>query len=210
MGKFSKDQVELALQQTKILLVGANLDPKTIRGDRPAAALAVLDPKQTKTFDRLNASLTAPTKAQDPTLLFSRFDPKDVRLVGDVVKTRGRITFGKSDDGGVTVHTDYTFVYPLVRTDGSTTVARTIVRRVIDLEVLDPTRYQATPGLLALGQNNADFGNSACGVYDGYLHPEFGSVSSTGAAPTGPTEDPYDRSRDLGKGEGTCGTATRT
>ncbi|MFJ9372026.1 hypothetical protein [Streptomyces sp. NPDC101455] len=210
VGKFSKDQVELALQQTKILLVGANLDPKTIRGDRPAAALAVLDPKQTKTFDRLNASLTAPTKAQDPTLLFSRFDPKDVRLVGDVVKTRGRITFGKSDDGGVTVHTDYTFVYPLVRTDGSTTVARTIVRRVIDLEILDPTRYQATPGLLALGRNNADFGNSACGVYDGYLHPEFGSASPTGAAPTGPTEDPYDRSRDLSKGKGTCGTATRT
>lgn len=210
VGKFSKDQVELALQQAKILLVGANLDPKTIRGDRPAAALAVLDPKQTKTFDRLNASLTTPSKAQDPTLLFSRFDPKDVRLVGDVVKTRGRITFGASADGGVTVHADYTFVYPLVRTDGSTTVARTIVRRVIDLDVLDPTRYQATPGLLTLGQNNADFGNSACGVYDGYLHPEFGSASPTGAAPTGPTEDPYDRSRDLGKGKGTCGTATRT
>jgi hypothetical protein len=210
VGSISRDRVELALQQTKILLVGANLDPKTIRGDRPAAALAVLDPKQTKTFDRLNASLTAPTKAQDPTQLFSRFDPKDVRLVGDVVKTRGRITFGKSDDGGVTVHTDYTFVYPLVRTDGSTTVARTIVRRVIDVEILDAARYQVTSGLLTLSRYDADFGNSACGVYDGYLNPEFDSVSPTGAPPTGPTSDPYDRSKDISRGEAACGTASRT
>jgi len=213
VGTFSKDRVELALQQTKILLVAANLDPKTIGGARPSAALAVLDPKQPKVLAELKASLTLPTKGNDPTLLFSRFDPKEVRLVGKVVKTRGRITFAKDSSGGVTVHADYTFVYPLVRTDGSTEVARTIVRRVIDTEILDPARYRVTPGLLTLTLNNADFGNSACDVYDGYLHPQFDSAatsSPSGATPTGPTTDPYDRSRDIGKGEGTCGTVSRT
>ncbi|WP_019066781.1 hypothetical protein [Streptomyces hokutonensis] len=213
VGGFSKDRVELALQQTKILLVASNLDPKTIGGARPSAALAVLDPKQPKVLAELKASLILPTKDNDPTLLFSRFDPKDVRLVGKVVKTRGRITFAKDSSGGVTVHADYTFVYPLVRTDGSTEVARTIVRRVIDTEILDPARYQATPGLLTLTRNNADFGNSACDIYDGYLHPQFDSdatSSPTGATPSGPTTDPYDRSKDISKDQGTCGTVSRT
>jgi hypothetical protein len=210
VGSISRDRVELALQQAKILLVNANLDPKTIRGARPAAALAVLDPKQSETLGRLKTSLATPTEQNDPTQLFSRFDPTKVRLVGTVVKTRGRVTFGKDAHGGVTVHTDYTFVYPLVRTDGSTEVARTIVRRVIDVEILDPARYQVTPGLLTLTKYDADFGNSSCGVYNGYLNPEFDSASPTGAPPTGPTTDPYDRSRDIGKGEATCGTVSRT
>ncbi|MFJ5301370.1 hypothetical protein [Streptomyces sp. NPDC088350] len=213
VGSISRDRVELALQETKILLVAANLDPKTIGGARPSAALAVLDPKQPKLLDDLNASLAAPSRTQDPTMLFSRFAPKDVRLVGKVVKTRGRITFAKDARGDVTVHTDYTFVYPLVRTDGSTEVARTIVRRVIDVRILDPARYQVTPGLLSLSSYNAEFGNSACDVYDGYLHPEFHSdaASPTGPSPSGPTTDPYDRSKSIGQGDNaTCGTVSRT
>nr|WSY52412.1 hypothetical protein OG999_21370 [Streptomyces sp. NBC_00886] len=210
VGTLSKDRVQLALQQTQKLLVDANLDPKTIRGDRPTAALAVLDPKQPKTLDRLNTSLGTPAKTHDPLMLFSRFDPKEVRLVGDVVKTRGRITFKKSDRAGVEIHADYTFVYPVVRTDGSTEVTRTIVRRVIDLELLDPTRYQVTPGRLSVVNFDADFGNTACQVYDGYFHPGFPSAEPTGATPTGPTTDPYDRSRDIGQGEDTCGTLSRT
>lgn len=213
VGSISRDRVELALQQTKILLTAANLDPKTIGGARPSAALAVLDPKQPKLLDDLNASLAAPSRTQDPTMLFSRFAPKDVRLVGKVVKTRGRVTFAKDARGGVTVHTDFTFVYPLVRTDGSTEVARTIVRRVIDVQILDPARYQVTPGLLSLTSYNAEFGNSACDVYDGYLHPEFHSdaASPSGPSPSGPTTDPYDRSKAIGEGAtGTCGTVSRT
>lgn len=208
VGPVSKDRVELALQQTEKLLIGANLDPKTIRGDRPESALAVLDPKQSNTLDDLNTALSTPAKNHDPLLLFSRFDPHEVRLVGSVVKTRGRITFKQGEGAAVAVHADYTFVYPLVRTDGSTEVARTIVRRVIDVELSDPTRYRVTPGRLTLLRNDADFGNTACEVYDGYLHPDFPSATPTGASPTGPTTDPYDRSHGLSMG--TCGTVSRT
>lgn len=207
----SKDRVELALQQTKKLLVASNLDPKTLRGERPETALAVLDPKQPGTLDDLNRALRAPDKADDPLRLFSRFDPDEVRPAGDVIKVRGRMTFEKGDQDGVAVHADYTFVYPVVRTDGSTEVTRTIVRRVLDVELLDPTRYQATEGRLSVVQFARDIGNSACDVYDGYMHPEFPSSGPTGSPATGPTTDPYDRSRDIGAdGSGTCGTVSRT
>ncbi|MFD4555511.1 hypothetical protein ACFWP5_14525 [Streptomyces sp. NPDC058469] len=209
VGVHSKDRVQLALKQAQKFLVDANLDPKTVAGARPTDALAVLDPEQPGMIEELNTSLRTPAKAHDPLMMFSRFDPKDVRLVGDVVKTRGRITFKKGEHSGVEIHADYTFVYPVVRTDGSTEVTRTIVRRVIDLEVLDPARYQVTPGRLSVALYNADFGNSACDVYDGYFHPDFPSAEPTGAAASGPTTDPYDRSKDIGEGEA-CGTVSRT
>ncbi|WP_308406534.1 hypothetical protein [Streptomyces sp. AC555_RSS877] len=209
VGGLSKDRVDLALRLTKKLLVGANLDPKTVRGERPEAALAVLDPKQPEFVDGLNRSLRAPDEEHDPLDLFSRFDPADVRLVGDVIKTRGRMTFEKGDQDGVAVHADYTFVYPVVRTDGSTEVTRTVVRRVLDVELLDPARYVSTPGRLNVLHFDRDVGNTSCEINDGYLRPEFPSTAPADEPASGPTVDPYDRSRDIGE-DGTCGRASRT
>ncbi|MFF3987639.1 hypothetical protein ACFY0B_23955 [Streptomyces sp. NPDC001797] len=212
LGAIPKGRVELALQQTRKLLVDANLNPDVMAGGTPAAALSVLDPKQPGVLDNLKTSLRSPSKTHDPLFLFSRFDPKDVKPAGKIVKVRGRITFAKGKYQGVAVHADYTFVYPVVRaaTDGSTEVTRTIVRRVIDTELSDPTRYRVTPGRLTLLRYDEDAGNTACGIDDGYLHPRFPSQAPTGsAAPTGPSVDPYDRSRDIGKEEA-CGTVSRT
>lgn len=75
--------------------------------------------------------LREPREDQDPLWLFSRFDPAEVRVVGEVVTTRGRMTFGKGDrDGSVEVEADYTFVCPLIKAKpGAEEVTRTIVRR---------------------------------------------------------------------------------
>ncbi|MFK4144312.1 hypothetical protein [Streptomyces sp. NPDC004065] len=210
-GAFSARQVAGALAQTKKLLVAANLDPATLRGEHPTAALAVLDPRQPKVRARLEAALRDPSRENDPLTLFSRFDPREVRPAGDVVKLRGRMTFRESAHESVTVHADYTFVYPLVRPGGDE-VARTIVRRVLDLQLPNPAHYRTTPGRLTLLRNLESAGNSACEVYDGFLHPRFGSgAGATGAPATGPTADPYDRSRDLDPARPeTCGTVTRT
>lgn len=210
VGGIAEDRVETALQLTRKLLVGSNLDPKTVGGGHPAAALAILDPKQPELLDDLNRSLATPDEDHDPLSMFSRFDPADVRLVGDVIKTRGRMTFKKGDQGGVDVRADYTFVYPVVQANGSTEVTRTIIRRVLDVEISDPARYQVTPGKLSVVNWDQDINNSACDVYDGYLHPDFASAEPTGAAPTGPTTDPYDRSRTLApNGDEACGTVSR-
>ncbi|MFF7469513.1 hypothetical protein [Streptomyces sp. NPDC008092] len=214
LGAIPKDRVELALQQTRKLLVDANLNPAVVAGGTPEAALSVLDPKQPGVLDNLRTSLRSPSKTHNPLFLVSRFDPKDVKQAGKIVKVRGRITFAKGKYQGVAVHADYTFVYPVVRADGSTEVTRTIVRRVIDAELPDPTRYQVTSGRLTLLRYDEDAGNSTCGIDDGYLHPQFPSQAlaqdPTGSATaSGPPVDPYDRSRDIGKEEA-CSKVSRT
>lgn len=211
VGAVSADRVEQALKLTKKLLVGANLDPKAVRGARPEAALSVLDPKQPGLLDDLDTGLRSPSRKHDPVTLFSRFDPAKVRPAGDVIKTRGHMVIKKGTQGGVAVHADYTFVYPVVRADGPTEVTRTIVRRVLDVEVADPARYKVTPGRLLLMNYDQEIGNSSCFVYDGYLHPEFAASTSAGPDPSGPATDPYDRSKPLEHGDGgDCGTVTRT
>ncbi|WP_435284301.1 hypothetical protein [Streptomyces koelreuteriae] len=209
VGAVSKDRVEQALKLTKKLLVAANLDPATVRGERPEAALDVLDPQQPGLLDNLNTALRSPSDKHDPLTMFSRFDPDEIRPVGDVIKTRGRMTFEKGSHAGVAVRADYTFVYPVMRADGSTEVTRTIVRRVLDVELADPTRYRVTEGRLTVREYDEEVGNSACDVHDGYLHPEFPSSRDKGTDPTGPTTDPYDRSKVLDDGA-PCGTVTRT
>ncbi|WP_323187569.1 hypothetical protein [Streptomyces sp. NBC_01275] len=212
VGSLSKAQVEQALQQTRKLLIDANLDPATLRGERPETALALIEPRQTDLLRLLNTALSKPDKDHDPLWLFSRFDPHELRLAGDVVKTRGRMTFKAGEQASVVVHADYTFVYPLAHTgQGSTEVARTIVRRVLDVELSDPAKYIVTPGKISLRKYDQEIGNSACDVYDGFLHPQFSTAEPTGTPPTGPTTDPYDRSGDIAadRDEG-CGVVSRT
>ncbi len=204
----SAAKVGQALELTKKLLVESNLDTGTLRGERPAGALSLLDPKQDDVLKRLKTGLSKPDKDHDPLSMFSRFDPAEVRLVGDVVKLRGRMTFKAGEHASVAVHADYTFVYPVVRTDGTTEVTRTIVRRVLDVELPDPTKYQVTPGKLTVLRYDESAGNTSCDVYDGFLHPEFSSTEPTDPAPSGPTRDPYDRSEDIGRAKD-CGTVSR-
>ncbi|GGW35168.1 hypothetical protein GCM10010320_13060 [Streptomyces caelestis] len=211
VGSVPKERVAQALKLTKKLLVGANLDPKAVRGARPEVALSVLDPKQPELLDELDTALRSPSREHDPVTLFSRFRPDEVRPAGDVIKTRGHMTFKKGSHGGVAVRADYTFVYPLVRADGPPDVTRTIVRRVIDVELADPAQYRVTAGRLLLVEYDQEIGNSSCDVHDGYLHPEFSPGGPTGTAPTGPATDPYDRSRDIDRDDSdACGTVTRT
>ncbi|GCB46674.1 cytoplasmic membrane protein fsxA [Streptomyces sp. NL15-2K] len=108
------------------------------------------------------------------------------------------------------MHADYTFVYPLVRTNGSPEVTRTIVRRVLEVELSDPAKYQVAPGKITVLRYDQEIGNSACDVYEGYLHPDFSTTEPTGAPPRGPTTDPYDRSQGIEEdGEEACGTVSR-
>ncbi|MDX3499144.1 hypothetical protein ACKI1I_31905 [Streptomyces turgidiscabies] len=214
VGPFSKAEVERVLRQSKQFLIDANLDRGTLRGGRPASALKAIDPAQRDLLGELNVSLRKPDKKNDPLLMFSRFDPAEVRLTGNVIKTRGRMTFAAGKSHTVVVHTDYTFVYPLVHADaGATEVARTIVRRIIDIVLYDPAKYEVTSGKISVTRYDSTFGNSDCDVNDGYFHPHFDSdTATTGANPTGPTVDPYDRSGDgaAETGDGKCGIVTRS
>ncbi|MDQ1036655.1 hypothetical protein QFZ75_003071 [Streptomyces sp. V3I8] len=214
VGAFSKDQVARALERSRTLLVDANLDRGTLFGGTPGTVLdEVLDPRQPELVDDLRSWLRKPGEDRDPLRMFTRFDRDEVRLVGDVVKTRGRTTFEEGRDGALDIHTDYTFVYALAPADpDSTEVTRTIVRRIIDLRMSDPAKYRVTPGRLAVVSYDDDVSNTACFVHDGFLHPEPAWSDPPSAPPSGPTVDPYDRSRDIGDDSGPepCGTVSRT
>lgn len=216
-GWMSKNEVAAALRTTRDFLVAANLDPAVIKGDKPAAALALLDPKQPDVRSDMEKSLVKATEENDPTLLFSRFSPKEVRLAGSVVKTRGRMTVeaGKGQDAdSVLVRTDYTFVYPVVKVrPGADEVTRTIVRRQITFSLPDPAEYVVTKGKLSVHEWSSNVGNDDCDrPVDGFFHPMFDEdlTAVPDAAATGPVVDPYDRSKNLDDLPQECGTSSRT
>ncbi|MFI5857822.1 hypothetical protein [Streptomyces parvulus] len=210
LSGMSADDVAFALRRTKELLVAANLDPGVLRGERPDEALAVLDPKQPKLLSGLRRSLRDPDEEHDPLLLFTRFDPAEVRLAGDVVKVRGRMRATAGEPGVVKVGADYTFVYPLVRAgDPDGPVARVIVRRELTLTLNDPAAWDVTEGRLLLEKYYAEHNNTDCGVDDGYLHPGFADDAPDGERPTGAAVDPYDTTVPLTP-DGSCGRVTRT
>ncbi|MEU8777794.1 hypothetical protein [Streptomyces sp. NPDC048606] len=210
LAGMSQEQVAGALAKAKTFLVAANLDPATLRGERPQAALALLDPRQPKVPEQVERSLTRPTKEDDPATLFTRFDPAEVRPVGDVVKVRGSMRAEAGDPGELRVVADYTFVYPMTKptTAEDRDVQRTIVRRQITFSLLDPSRWQATKGRLQLHTYDSEWSNVRCEATGGFLHPDFPQDVADGPQPSGPAVDPYDRSRDI-EGEG-CGTITRS
>ncbi|MFI8087969.1 hypothetical protein ACIF9R_06570 [Streptomyces sp. NPDC086080] len=214
VGGMSKDDVALALRRTKEFLVDANLDAAVLRGGQPTRALSLLEPKQPALLSQLERSLREPSRNDNPLGLFSRFDPDEARVAGEVVKVRGHMTFEAGETGEVRVHADYTFVYPLVRADGDgDRVARTIVRRDVTMTLADPAEWIVTKGKLTLESYASEFFNSECDIDDGYFHPVFPGDAPTGAPATGPSKDPYDRRQSLMDEEAQheeCGTVTRT
>ncbi|MFJ7061185.1 hypothetical protein ACIQVA_26270 [Streptomyces microflavus] len=211
-GGLRKARVEGALRDTRDFLIAANLDPATLRGERPQAALDLIDPADRTLLDRLDTPLAKPSEKHDPLMMFSRFDPAEVVPAGPVVKTRGRTTFEAGErPGSVEIHADYTFVLPVtrVRVDAEQ-VVRTIARRVLTVEVSDPATYEVTPGKIWIAEYRAGIYNSSCTVFDGYLHPSFpGDAPEPGSS--GPGQDPYVRSTAGTEPEpGECAPVSRT
>lgn len=213
VGGMSKEKVADALAKVKQFLVTANLDPQTLRGERPAAVLDLLDPKLKQGPGHLEQSLAAPSRENDPLELVTRTNPAELQPVGDVVKVRGRMWVEPDEKAGrARVLVDYTFVYPFVKAKaGADEVKRTIVRRVITFSVGDPRRWQATEGKLWLDSVDVNLANSACDVYDGFLHPVFDEDAPVGPTPSGTPMDPYDRSEGPEAGQdGGCGALSRS
>ncbi|WP_330241113.1 hypothetical protein [Streptomyces sp. NBC_00525] len=213
-GWMSEKQVDEALESSLAFLVDSGLDPAVLRGKRPVKAIAALNPEQADVEEYLAHAFDRPSRGDDPLLLFSRFDPSYVRLAGDVIRTRGRITYRAGDRGAVDVTADVTFVYPVVRAEGdSDEVARTIVRREIVMSWENPAEVEITPGTFSLRTYRMDAANGGCGDTTGYFVPEFGK--DRGPSEEGARVDPYERDmsmdermRDRDASE--CGTATRT
>ncbi|MGW1023574.1 hypothetical protein ACWD4J_07615 [Streptomyces sp. NPDC002577] len=215
-GWMSKQQVAQALDRTRDFLAASSLDSGVLRGERPKTAIALLNPHQQDVQDYLATAFRTPSRENDPLLLFSRFEKTKVRPAGDVIKTRGRITFQEGTRGAVEVTTDVTYVYPVVRAAaGSDEVVRTIVRREVVMSWDDPAKVVIEPGTFSLVSYKADITNGGCDTFTGYLTPEFGAERAATGSGDGREVDPYDRSTSMDArmreaGDAGCGTATRS
>ncbi|CAM3928202.1 hypothetical protein HMPREF1486_06398 [Streptomyces sp. HPH0547] len=213
-GWMSKEEVSRALADSRDFLAASSLDTGVLRGRYPHKAVAFINPQQPDVQSYLKTAFSEPSRKNDPLMLFSRFAKTKVRLVGDVVKTRGRITYREGERGAVEVTADVTFVYPVARADaGSDEVARTIVRREIVMSWDDPERVRTEQGTFSLVSYRADTTNGGCGPRTGYFVPEFGDERTD--APDGADVDPYDRSTSMDArmreaAGARCGTATRS
>ncbi|MFE0704562.1 hypothetical protein [Streptomyces sp. NPDC058872] len=211
-GWMSTPQVARALERSRDFLVASNLDPAVLTGARPEKAITLINPHQRDVQDFLRVAFRTPDEKNDPLLLFSRFQNSRVRLVGDVVKTRGQLTYREGERGAVQVTGDVTFVYPVTPAEGGDQVVRTIVRREVVMSWDNPADVITASGTFSFVSYKLDVTNGGCDTHDGFLTPTFGDEhSSTG---DGPLVDPYDRSRSLDErtasAEGGCGVATRS
>ncbi|KPI12343.1 hypothetical protein OV450_2961 [Actinobacteria bacterium OV450] len=198
VGALTSEQVGDVLRKTRGLLVESNLTPRVVSGGQPDAEVEKV--------------LAQPGDGNGPLRFFTRFDPDEVMLHGTVIKTRGSMTYEASPADELVVHTDYTFVYPLVKVSGGTEVVpgveevtRVVVRRRLDL-------VASADGRLAVREAQWRAANDDCRVpEDGYLHPLFSKERAK--APKWPTLDPYDTGVQLaGKGSSSreCATPKQT
>ncbi|KOV19781.1 hypothetical protein [Streptomyces sp. XY152] len=211
VGWMSAAEVERALARSRDFLVMSNLDRGVLRGEHPAKAVELINPHQEDVQDLLGTAFRTPSEKNDPLLLFSRFQPSRTRLIGDVVKTRGRLAYREGERGALEVTADVTFVYPVARAGSDDEIVRTIVRRELVLSWDDPGKVITEPGTFSIVSYAYDMTNGGCGAPTGYLTPPFGTDNRADEA--GTEIDPYDRSAPVGRsgsaGDG-CAKATRS
>ncbi|MFF1712899.1 hypothetical protein [Streptomyces sp. NPDC058268] len=213
VGWMSEAEVERALDRSRDFLVASSLDRRVLRGERPEKAIALINPHQEDVQSILKTAFRSPSEKNDPLLLFSRFRPSRTHLVGDIVKTRGLLTYREGKRGALQVTADVTYVYPVTRADadGDDEIVRTIVRRELVMSWDDPGKVITEPGTFSIVSNTFDMTNGGCGAPTGYLTPPFGTDRRADA--TGTEMDPYDRSVPVGRddpSEDECGRATRS
>jgi hypothetical protein len=213
VGWMSSAEVERTLARSRDFLIASGLDRGVLRGERPKKAIALINPHQKDVQDLLKTAFRTPSEKSDPLLLFSRFQSSRTHLVGDVVKTRGRLTYREGEHGALQVTADVTFVYPVNRADasGDDEIVRTIVRRELVLSWDDPAKVITEPGTFSIVSYKYDMTNGGCGAPTGYFTPPFGTGHR--ADESGTEVDPYDRSTPVGRGKPSadeCRKATRS
>lgn len=218
VGGIPKERVADALSRSKELLVAANLDPAVLRGGSPVRALALLDPKGPGRGELVRHLREPGPRTGDPTELFTRFDPAELRVVADGVRVRGGMTFEAGErPGQVRIHVDVTFVYAVRSVvsggvpgpaPGTEEATRTVVRRQLVIVVNESTRPGSPPAKLIPLEYRRHLSNHDCGSVDGFVRPSF-SKDAADADPDWPVADPYDNSKKI-KGGPDCSVPTRT
>jgi len=195
VGSYSAAQVAAAYQETKRLLVAANLDPRTLRGGSPDAFANLLIPQERSFFihnlDKIGVDSSGDARSTRGWV--TSFAPGSTQLVGNVIKVHGSMLAVAAHSGSLPVlriRADYLFVYAVERPGNSGTLMRIVARDVVDV---DFAAYTDPGGPLEpwwLSQGGGDAG-ARCDVNDGFVHPQFPNGTPDKVKPTGAPINPY-------------------
>jgi hypothetical protein len=195
VGTYSAAQVAAAYQETKRLLIAANLNPQTLRGGSPDAFASLLIPQQRSFFvDNLDkVGLDSRGYARSTRGWVVSFAPRSTQLVGNVIKVHGsmRAMAAQVNSSPVLrIHADYLFVYAVEQPDNPLTLMRIVAQDVVNVDFgtfTDPGGpLQAYWNLIGGGAAGA-----RCDVNDGFVHPEFPHGPPDKVKPTGAPINPY-------------------
>ena len=201
IGGFTRDQVKLAYQWTRKLLVAANLNTTTLLGGAPTAFAKLLTkPDRTWFLNGLNKKGVDkqgfPLSTRE---MVMSFPPGKAQLIGDTIKVHGTMHARAAVDKGgyrvLDVDTDYIFVYAIEPPHTPASWMRITNQAGWTFSFGNWAGAATTfePSLSTTGIGGV--AGVLCGTADGYQHPDYPDNSSAGAGPTdspsGVPMDPY-------------------
>lgn len=186
MGGLSKKEVKAALKRARDLLIAANLDLNTVRGQRPSAFIKLLDPEQRAWFLR-NLDRGRTFNARE--WVFS-LKPGTAELSSDVIKVDGEITISKLPGGGVRIRIDYLFVYAVNRPGKRDSMIRVVAHKKGEIHAY---RTNGKIRVRVLDFTSKGIFGASCDFHDGFVHPAYRDQPHKIEA-SGKPIDPYDRS----------------
>lgn len=189
---FTKVEVGRALDTAQRFLVASSLAPAgLVQGETSEVRTLITSGEQAQ-YDQ---SVGNPRDDQHhaATGWLVRFDPGQVALAADTVKTTGSMKVTEADSGTLEVTTDHTFVYALrpAGTDNSAPVSLFSVRRELRFEF---DRTDIAAGRTRLVDAVEQAGPTSCGdSMADHLQPILAGVTPT-AVPSPPAVNPGDHS----------------
>jgi hypothetical protein len=188
VGGFTKDQVKYAYQETRQLLVAANLDKQTLLGGAPTAFAGLLTSPQRSWFEQgLNKRGMDKTGASLSTRpLVMSFAPGSTQLIGSVIKVNGTMHAKAVNKSGpeLDISLDYLFAYavePPGRPDDWMRIVNEVVWTV-EFGNWQGVASSFAPWVVTTGAGGV--AGADCDSTDGYSHPDYPDAAVPGATPS--------------------------
>jgi hypothetical protein len=193
VGSFSAAQVKAAYATARAMLIAADLDPQTLRGEQPAAFARLLTRAQRATF-LADLDILGLDKHGNPISTrtwVASFAPGSTDFIG-TVKVRGTMTARTVRRSGTVVlaiRVNYVFAYAIEPPNDPVDWMRVVVHEYGDI---DFARWDDPGGALEpWDQAIIAWSGAMCGAGDGYIHPAYPSDQSLETSQPGPAVSPY-------------------
>jgi len=184
-----------AFETVKKLIIAANLDWPTLRGQAPTAFGSLLVRQQRSWFyDHLTKPLSLKNRPHFVTRNLVTSFARGTEFVGSVVKVHGDpMTASVTTVNGrpaLQISVNYLFVYAVEQQGSPGSRVRVVAheRAVVRFAQWDDPGGILEPWVSDFGDGYA---NAQCETTDGYVHPAFPQVGSGAVEPSGKPVDPY-------------------